>query len=68
MHINVEKSILSENGFPKEIRDRIRDEFPYIIKPMDESFKYLGFVLKPNAYSFKYWMWLYKKIEGRSGC
>ena len=35
---------------------------------MDEGFKYLGFVLKPNAYSFKYWMRLYKKIEGRIGC
>ena len=67
MHINVEKSILSENGFPEEIRDRLRAEFPCIIKPMDEGFKYLGFVLKPNAYS-KDWMWLYKKIEGRSGC
>ena len=35
---------------------------------MDEGFKYLGFVLNPNAYSFEYWMWLYKKIEGRIGC
>ena len=62
MHINVEKSILFENGFPKEIRDKLRAEFPYTIKPMDEGFKYLGFVLKPNVYSFKDWMWLYKKI------
>ena len=35
---------------------------------MSEGFKYLGFVLKPNAYSFKDWMWLYKNIEGRIGC
>ena len=35
---------------------------------MDEGFKYLGFVLNPNAYSFEDWMWLYKKIEGRIGC
>ena len=68
MHINVENSILSENGFPEEVRDRIMDEFPYIIKPMDEGFKYLGFVFKPNAYSFNDWKWLYKKIEGRIGC
>ena len=46
----------------------MRTRFPYTIKPMDEGFKYLGFVLKPNACSFKYWMWLYKKIEGRIGC
>ena len=35
---------------------------------MEEGFKYLGFILKPNSYSFKYYMWLYKKIEGRIGC
>ena len=68
MHINVEKSILSENGFPKEVKDRLSIELPYTIKPMDEGFKYLAFVLKPNAYSFKDWMWLYKKIEGCIGC
>ena len=54
MHINVEKSILSENGLQKEVRSRIRDEIPYIVKPMEEGFKYLGFILKPNSYSFKY--------------
>ena len=54
MHVNVEKSILSENGFPEEVRDRLRAEFPYILKPMDEWFKYLGVLIKPNAYSFKY--------------
>ena len=53
MHINVEKSILSENGLTEEVRSRIRAELPYIVKPMDKGFKYLGFVLKPNAYSFK---------------
>ena len=35
---------------------------------MDEGFKYLGFVLNPNAYSFKDWMWLYKNFEGKIGC
>ena len=50
------------------MKERIRVVSPYILKPMHEGFKYLGFVLKPNAYSFKYWMWLYKKIERRIGC
>ena len=68
MHINVEKPILSENGLPDTVRNRLISEFPYSIKPMSEDFKYLGFVLKPNGYSFKDWMWLYKKIEGRLGC
>ena len=68
MHINVEKSILSENGLPGTMRNRVSIDFSYTIKPMDEGFKYLGFVLKPNAYSYKYWMWLYKKIEGCIKC
>ena len=53
MHINVEKSILSENAIPEAIKERIRAKTPYILKPMDDGFKYLGFVLKTNAYSFK---------------
>ena len=61
MHINVENSILSENGLQEEVRRKIRVELPCIVKPMEEGFKYLGFVLKPNAYSFKDWMWLCKK-------
>ena len=56
MHINMEKSILSENGLTEGMKERIRVVSPYILKPMDEGFKYLGFVLKPNAYSFKDWM------------
>ena len=68
MHINVEKSILSENGIIEAIKERIRVETPYILKPMDGGFKYLGFFLKPNAYYFKDWMWLYKEIESRMGC
>ena len=35
---------------------------------MEEGFKYLGFVLKSNSYSYKDSMWLHKKIEGRIGC
>ena len=43
-------------------------EVPYILNPLSEGFKYLVFLLKPNAYSFKDWIWLYKKIEGQIGC
>ena len=64
----MEKSILSENGLQEEVRSKIKDELPYIVNPMEEEFEYIRFVLKPNAYSFKDWMWLYKKIEGRIGC
>ena len=53
MHINVEKSILSENTIPEMIKNRLIIEVPYILKPLSEGFKYLGFLLKPNSYSFK---------------
>ena len=56
MHINVEKSILLENTIPEAIKERIQAETPYILKPMDDGFKYLGFVLNPNAYSFRDWL------------
>ena len=32
------------------------------------GFKYLGFFLNPNAYSFKDWIWLYKKVESHISC
>ena len=54
MHINVEKSFLSKNAITEAIKERIRAKTPYILKPMDGGFKYVGFFLKPNAYCFKY--------------
>ena len=68
MHINVENCILSENGLSDTIRNKLNLEIPYFVKPLSKGFKYLGLFLKPNAYSFKDWMWLYKKIERRIGC
>ena len=42
---------------------RVREIVPYQITPAEEVFKYLGFFLKPNSYSYQDWVWLYKKIE-----
>ena len=61
----MENSILSKNVIPEMIKNRSITEVPYVLKPLLKGFKYLGFILKPNAYSFKDWLWLYKKIEGR---
>ena len=38
---------------------------PFSTVSITEGFKYLGFFLKPNCYSFEYWVWLYKKVEAR---
>jgi hypothetical protein len=29
---------------------------------LDRGLKYLGFLLKPNSYSYNNWLWLFKKI------
>ena len=34
MHINVEKSILSENGISVTVRNRLTSEIPYTVKPL----------------------------------
>ena len=39
--------------------------FFFPTSPVSKGFKYLGFSLKPNAYAFQDWLWLYKKIESR---
>ena len=62
--INMEKSNLALNNVPEELQQRFWEEFAYTLSSMREVFKYLGFFLKPNSYSFKDCIWIYKK--GRS--
>ena len=63
MMINIEKLILAHNEFPYELIKKSKEILAYPTKSMSEVFKYLGFLLKPNNYSFKDWMWLYQKVE-----
>ena len=65
MIINIEKSILAHNEFPRELVQKSREILAYPTKPLGEGFKYLGFFLKPNFYAFKDWMWLFQKVEAR---
>ena len=62
MHINVEKLNLVENSLLEAVQIRIKNEVSFPLKPLSDGFKYLGFYLKANSYSFKDWMWLYKKV------
>ena len=63
--VKVDKSNLIHNEFPKYMLQRAREIIPYQITPVEEGFKYLGFKLKPNCYSFQDWVWLFKKIESK---
>ena len=65
MEINLEKSKLYQNCINEEVLTKERELIPMPISPLNEGFKYLGFKLKPNAYSSQDWVWLYKKIESR---
>ena len=65
MEINLEKSKLSHNNINEEVFTQARELIAVSISPLNEGFKYLGFQLKPNAYSSQDWVWLYKKIESR---
>ena len=38
---------------------------PFIRASLDEGLKYMGFILKPNNYLKKDWLWLIEKLEKR---
>jgi hypothetical protein len=47
------------------MQSQFQDCLPFAQKQIDEGFKYLGFVLKPNDYVFRDWLWLFIKIQKR---
>ena len=55
----------AHNNFSEDMTQRAIEIIAYPTKLMADGFKYLGFHLKPNSYTFKDWMWLYKKVESR---
>ena len=65
MVVNMEKSNLIHNDFSNDMIQRERETVPFHITPVEDGFKYLGFFLKPNNYSYQDWVWLYKKIKSR---
>ena len=63
MEINLDKLKLSYNNVHEYILTQAKDLISVFASPLSEGFKYPGFQLKPNAYSFQDWTWLYKNIE-----
>ena len=62
MEINLENSKLSHNKVQEEILTQAKEIILVSLAPISKGFKYLGFELKPNAYSCKDWVWQYKEI------
>jgi len=65
MEINLEKSTLSFYEVSEEDCRVLSYLFPYQQIDFNLGLKYLGFVLKPNAYGIKDWSWLIEKVEKR---
>ena len=65
MQINIKKSNLSYNKISTKEVSRLKEVISFPLKPISEGFKYIGFVLNLNSYSFYECIWLYKKVEAR---
>ena len=63
MEINLGKSNLLHNNMDEEVITQANTLILITMSTIDKGFKYLGFQLKPNSYSTRDWMWLYKKIK-----
>ena len=65
MEINVGKSSLTTHGMDDVEVRHTTTHFPFNRATLDEGLKYMGFMLKPNNYLKKDWMWLIEKLEKR---
>ena len=63
MEINLEKSTLSTHLLGDDEIQLFSGIFPYKLEVFENGLKYLGFVLKPNSYQKKDWLWLIQKME-----
>eukprot|EP00253_Pinus_taeda_P010579 PITA_10579 len=65
LQINSRKSQIILEGFNRQEELMILSHLPFEACKMENSFKYLGFWLKPLAYRKQDWNWLVAKIEQR---
>jgi hypothetical protein len=64
IEINAQKSAISFNGLSEETVAHLKVIFPFKHFDIQEGFRYLRFILKPNGYRGD-WGWLLGKIEKR---
>ena len=65
LRINEKKYSLTTAGLLREELGRIVTILNFEIKSLQDPFKHLGFILKPDSYLIKDWKWLIANIEGR---
>jgi hypothetical protein len=59
MEVNKEKYLVLINGIQEEVASHLQSCLSFPQNHLDEGIKYMGFVLKPNDYLFKDWLWLF---------
>jgi hypothetical protein len=65
MQTNFLKSNLFTNAISEDIMIQLDVIIPFARNKIDDGFKYLGFILKPNSYSYGDWIWIVQKIQER---
>lgn len=65
LEINFQKSVFLPTSLEDSAFLQIQNLFGISSASLDEGFKYLGFVLKPNNYRIVDWLWLVQKVEKR---
>lgn len=63
MLISETKSSFLVSGVESHVLDNIKTLFLFEFKNLDSSFKYLGYVLKPNNYVKEDWAWLVRNVD-----
>jgi hypothetical protein len=63
MIFNALKSSISHLNISRDQQEWISSQFDFPVVDIEVGLKYLGFILKPNSYSIRDWMWLVEKVE-----
>lgn len=65
LYINGKKSSLTTSGLSREEVGTIEAMLHFEVKSLQDTFKYLGFLLKPDSYLIQDWKWIIAKIEAQ---
>jgi hypothetical protein len=63
MIFNTLKSSISHLNISRDKQEWISSQFDFPVVDIEVGLKYLGFILNPNSYSIRDWMWLVEKVE-----
>ena len=63
--INEKKSSLTCTGMSREMMCSVKMVLNFDVKELEDTFKYLGFLLNPDNYKNKDWNWILAKIESK---